>query len=95
MKKLHQYSGTLLLMFCLFFLSNNLFAQNQNTISGKVLDDSGVTIPGANVTIKETGKSTITDENGGYLFSNIEGGTYTVIATNVGYKTFEKKIAIK
>lgn len=95
MKKLHQYSGTLLLMFCLFFLSNNLFAQNQNTISGKVLDDSGVTIPGANVTIKETGKSTVTDENGGYSFSNIEAGTYTVIATNVGYKTFEKKIAIK
>jgi len=95
MKKLHQYSGTLLLMLCLFFLSNNLFAQNQNTISGKVLDDSGVTIPGANVTIKETGKSTVTDENGGYLFSNIEAGTYTVIATNVGYKTFEKKIAIK
>ncbi|QDW19735.1 TonB-dependent receptor [Flavobacterium sp. KBS0721] len=95
MKKLHQYSGTLLLMFCLFFLSNNLFAQNQNTISGKVLDDSGVTIPGANVTIKETGKSTVTDENGGYSFSNIEARTYTVIATNVGYKTFEKKIAIK
>jgi len=95
MKKLHQYLGTLLLMFCLFFLPNNLFAQNKGTISGKVLDDSGVTVPGANVSIKETGKSTITDENGGYSFSNIEAGTYTIIATNVGYKTFEKKIAIK
>lgn len=82
-------------MFCLFFLPNNGFAQNQNTVSGKVLDDSGVTVPGANVSIKETGKSTITDENGGYSFSNIGAGTYTIIATNVGYKTFEKKIAIK
>ncbi|MTH15220.1 TonB-dependent receptor [Flavobacterium sp. LC2016-01] len=95
MKKLHQYLGTLLLMFCLFFLPNNLFAQNKGTISGKVLDDSGVTVPGANVTLKETGKSTITDENGGYSFSNIDAGTYTIIATNVGYKTFEKQIAIK
>jgi len=95
MKKLHQYSGTLLLMFCLFFLPNNMFAQNTNTVSGKVLDESGVTVPGANVSIKETGKSTITDENGGYSFSAIEAGTYTIIATNVGYKTFEKKIAIK
>lgn len=95
MKKLHHYLGTLLLMFCLFFLPNNLFAQNQNIVSGRVLDDSGVTVPGANVSIKETGKSTITDENGGYSFSNIEAGTYTIIATNVGYKTFEKKIAIK
>jgi outer membrane receptor protein involved in Fe transport len=95
MKKLHQYLGTLLLMFCLFFLPNNLFAQNKGTISGRVLDDSGVTVPGANVTLKETGKSTITDENGGYSFSNIDAGTYTIIATNVGYKTFEKQIAIK
>ncbi|KQB38651.1 TonB-dependent receptor [Flavobacterium aquidurense] len=95
MKKLDQYLGTLLLMFCLFSLPNALFAQNQNTISGKVLDDSGVTVPGANVSIKETGKSTVTDENGGYSFSNIEAGTYTIIATNVGYKTFEKRIAVK
>ncbi|QOG02924.1 TonB-dependent receptor [Flavobacterium sp. MDT1-60] len=95
MKKLHHYLGTLLLMFCLFFLPNNLFAQNQNTVSGKVFDDSGATIPGANVSIKETGKATITDENGGYSFSNIGAGTYTIIATNVGYKTFEKKIAVK
>ncbi|MBS7230227.1 TonB-dependent receptor [Flavobacterium psychroterrae] len=95
MKKLHQYLGTLLLMFCLFSLPNNLFAQTQNKISGKVLDDSGATVPGANVSIKETGKSTVTDENGGYSFSNIEAGNYTIIATNVGYKTFEKKVAIK
>lgn len=95
MKKLHQYLGTLFLMFCLFFLPNNMFAQNTNTVSGKVLDDSGVTVPGANVSIKETGKSTVTNENGEYSFSNVTAGTYTIIATNVGYKTFEKKIAIK
>lgn len=95
MKKLHHYLGTLFLMFCLFFLPNNLFAQNTAKVSGKVLDDSGVTVPGANVTLKETGKSTVTDENGGYSFSNIEAGTYTIIATSVGYKTFEKKIAVK
>lgn len=95
MKKLHHYLGTLFLMFCLFFLPNNLFAQNTAKVSGKVLDDSGLTVPGANVTLKETGKSTVTDENGGYSFSNIEAGTYTIIATSVGYKTFEKKIAVK
>ena len=95
MKKLHQYLGTLFLMFCLFFLPNKGFAQNAAKVFGKVLDDSGVTVPGANVSIKETGKSTVTNENGEYAFSNIEVGTYTIIATNVGYKTFEKKIALK
>ncbi|PTT03900.1 TonB-dependent receptor [Flavobacterium sp. HMWF030] len=82
-------------MFCLFFLPNKGFAQNAAKVFGKVLDDSGVTVPGANVSIKETGKSTVTNENGEYAFSNIEAGTYTIIATNVGYKTFEKKIALK
>ena len=82
-------------MFCLFFLPNKGFAQNAAKVFGKVLDDSGVTVPGANVSIKETGKSTVTNENGEYAFSNIEVGTYTIIATNVGYKTFEKKIALK
>ena len=82
-------------MFCLFFLPDNLFAQNKNTVSGKVLDDSGVTVPGANVSIKETGMNTVTDINGGYSFSNVTAGTYTIIASNVGYKTFEKRIAIK
>ena len=95
MKKLHHYLGTFLLMFCLFFLPDNLFAQNKNTVSGKVLDDSGVTVPGANVSIKETGMNTVTDINGGYSFSNVTAGTYTIIASNVGYKTFEKRIAIK
>ncbi|MET0946431.1 MAG: TonB-dependent receptor [Flavobacterium sp.] len=95
MKSKQSYLGILFLIMCLISVPNNLFAQVKNTVSGKVFDDSGATIPGANVSIKETGKGTTTDENGGYSFSNIETGTYTIIATNVGYKTFEKKIAIK
>ena len=95
MKSKQSYLGILFLIMCLISVPDNLFAQVQNTVSGKVLDDSGATIPGANVSIKETGKGTITDENGGYSFSNIAAGTYTIIATNVGYKTFEKKISVK
>jgi iron complex outermembrane receptor protein len=95
MKSKQSYLGILFLIMCLISVPNNLFAQVQNTVSGKVFDDSGATIPGANVSIKETGKGTITDENGGYSFSNIAAGTYTIIATNVGYKTFEKKISVK
>ncbi|KQX08798.1 TonB-dependent receptor [Flavobacterium sp. Root420] len=95
MKSKQSYLGILFLIMCLISVPDNLFAQVQNTVSGKVFDDSGATIPGANVSIKETGKGTITDENGGYSFSNIAAGTYTIIATNVGYKTFEKKISVK
>jgi iron complex outermembrane receptor protein len=95
MKHLHSYLGALLLMFCLFAVPNHLFAQEKNTISGKVLDDSGVTVPGANVSLKGADKNTITDENGGFVFSNIPAGDYMIVATNVGYKTFEKKITLK
>lgn len=95
MKHLQNYVGTLLLMFCLFALPNHLLAQDKNSVSGKVLDDNGVTIPGANVSLKGTDKNTITDENGSYLFSNIAAGNYSIVATNVGYKTYEKQITLK
>lgn len=93
MKKLNFYLATLLLL--LFFLPANVFSQEKNSISGKVFDESGQTIPGVNVSIKEASKGVSTDIDGGYVFSNLSAGNYTIIVTNVGYKSGEKKVSIK
>lgn len=95
MKLINTYSGRLLLLFCLIFASNNLFAQEKITVSGKVFDESGQTVPGANVSLKGADQNVVTDINGAYTFSNVAAGTYTISATNVGYKSFEKKITVK
>ncbi|PWB26422.1 TonB-dependent receptor [Flavobacterium sp. HTF] len=95
MKLINTYLGRLLLLFCLISASNNVFAQEKNTVSGKVFDETGQTVPGANVSLKGADQNVITDINGAYVFSNVAAGTYTISATNVGYKSFEKQITVK
>ncbi|MFH7011511.1 TonB-dependent receptor [Flavobacterium sp. FlaQc-52] len=95
MKPINAYLGRLFLMLCLISVPNHLLAQEKNTVSGKVFDETGQTIPGANVSLKGSDQNVITDVNGSYLFSNVAAGSYTISATNVGYKSFEKKITVK
>ena len=95
MKLINTYLGRLLLFFCLISASNNVFAQEKNTVSGKVFDETGQTVPGANVSLKGADQNVITDINGAYVFSNVAAGTYTISATNVGYKSFAKQITVK
>ncbi|MCD0465001.1 TonB-dependent receptor [Flavobacterium sp. ENC] len=95
MKLIHSYAGGLFLMLCLISVPNHLFAQEKNTVSGKVFDESGQTVPGANVTLTGADQTVTTDVNGTYLFSNVAAGTYTISATNVGYKSFTKKVTVK
>ncbi|MRX39049.1 TonB-dependent receptor [Flavobacterium sp. LC2016-23] len=95
MKLINSYAGRLFLMLCLISVPNHLFAQEKNTISGKVFDESGQTVPGANVSLTGADQTVTTDVNGTYLFSNVAAGTYTISATNVGYKSFTKKVTVK
>lgn len=95
MKPINAYLGRLFLMLCLISVPNHLLAQEKNTVSGKVFDETGQTIPGANVSLKGSDQNVITDVNGSYLFSNVTAGSYSILVTNVGYKSFEKKITVK
>ena len=67
-------------------LSMTIFAQN--SISGVITDaKSGETLTGANVVIKGTFKGNTTDADGRFEISNVSDGSYTIIASFVGYKT--------
>ncbi|GEP49619.1 TonB-dependent receptor [Flavobacterium noncentrifugens] len=71
-----------------------MFAQDKGSISGKIFDDAGNTVPGANVSIKESAKNTSTDANGVYTFSNLDAGSYTIVSSSVGFKTIQQKIEL-
>lgn len=66
-------------------------AQNQGTISGKVIDSkTRETIPYATITLKENGNIVtggITDDNGLFNIKNIALKTYTVDIQFIGYAT--------
>lgn len=83
--------------FLLVFLAFATLAANAQTssLTGKVLDETGLPLPGASVQIKSIGKSTITDANGVYRLMGLTNGQFTVTATFIGYTTMEKSVAVK
>ena len=53
-------------------VSENPLQQPQRTITGKVTDQTGASIPGASVLVKGTTIGTTTDINGNYSLSNTQ-----------------------
>lgn len=64
----------------------------QVVISGKVVDDQGKPLPGASVTIKRTGKSTITDAEGNFNI-NTPDKISTISVTFLGFITKEISVS--
>jgi hypothetical protein len=64
----------------------------RGTILGTVTDPSGAVVPGAKVTVKNTGtgleRSTETSADGSFSLPELPIGTYTVIVTQSGFQTF-------
>jgi uncharacterized membrane protein/bacillopeptidase F (M6 metalloprotease family) len=64
------------------------------TISGRVVDQDGIGVPGATVTIQGTSFTTTTDANGGYTFTNVPIGNYTITASKNGYDPDSEAITV-
>ena len=63
------------------------------TLSGKVLDEKGLPLPGASVAIKGTSKTTSTDISGNYSITGLSGAV-TLTTTFVGYLRLEKTVTV-
>src|SRR5688572_3875392 len=83
-----------LLLFFVLFTSLLAWGQNRGTINGKVSDETGQPMPGATVTIRESGASTITNDNGMFTFSNVRTGKATLVVSFVGFADVEKVITV-
>ena len=78
---------------CLLFLGIAAIKGQTNSISGKVSSNSEV-LPFVNVYLKKTKQGTSTNENGFFELKNIPNGTYTIVASSIGYKFKSKKITL-
>src|SRR5499426_287442 len=74
------------------FASVSLWAQATAQISGTVKDQSGAVLPGVEVTATQTdtgiARTTVTNETGSYVLSNLPTGPYRVEAALAGFRTF-------
>lgn len=77
---------------CLLF-SLSIFPVFAGKISGKVIDDKGVALPYASISVKGTTKGTNANSAGFYSL-NLAPGQYTIICQYVGYKKEEKPVTV-
>lgn len=77
----------------LSFLSIISISINAQDIIGKTTSNN-TALPFVNVYLKGENKGAVSNENGSFSITNIKPGTYTIIASFVGYKTQKKTITI-
>ncbi|WPR74982.1 TonB-dependent receptor [Algoriphagus sp. NG3] len=81
-----------LLLFITFtLLQTQAFAQA--TLRGKVLDEKGLPLPGANIQIKGSYDGATSDKEGNYQFETSEPGTQVLVFKFLGFKTQELNIS--
>ena len=71
-----------------------LNSQSQKSVSGKVTDSAGVSLPGVSVVVKGTTTGSITDSNGNYSLSNVPANA-TLQFSFVGMKLNEVVVGNK
>lgn len=64
------------------------------SVSGRVKESSGQSIPFATVSIENRGKVITSDENGNFSFRNIKPGKYTLKISGVGFSSVTKQITV-
>lgn len=83
----------ILTFFAVIFLCGSLtFAQG--TLKGKVTDQKGDGIIGANVFLQGTNLGAASDFDGNYIITAIPAGSYTLIVSSLGYKGQEFSLNI-
>ncbi|NII82398.1 TonB-dependent receptor [Pedobacter sp. SG918] len=88
---------TFLLNFIAFFLflTGNIMAQSKNgSVSGSIKTSDGNPASYVSVGLKNTGKTTQTDEKGNFTIKNITPGTYTIKTSAVGVSAQEKSVTV-
>jgi hypothetical protein len=85
-------TGLLLGLFVSVLLCGEGWAQGTAQINGRVTDQTGAALPGVEVKATQTAtglsRSTVSDETGTYVLTNLAIGPYRLEAALPGFQTF-------
>lgn len=69
-------------------------AFSQGTIEGSVKDSNGDAVIGASVVLQGLAQGAPTDVNGNYKIENVEAGSYTLVASSIGYLSQNSQLTV-
>lgn len=90
----------LLFTFVLFIASVQVKADeedntsNKGVITGRILDNTNLPLPGATVVIKSLNKGVVSDVNGYYRLTLITAGTHELVVSYIGFKAQSKNATV-
>lgn len=85
----------LILIFTLAVLTISVYGQNKHDLKGKItIAGEKTPVEMAAVVIKELNIWTVTDMQGNFTLRGIPAGSYTFVATCLGYENYEKQVTI-
>jgi iron complex outermembrane receptor protein len=79
----------------LVFLFWGVVLFSQIRIAGRVMDEEGRPLPGANVLLEGTYLGTVTDDQGYFMLGRVPPGDYTLRVSYIGFRTYEKMIQVQ
>lgn len=87
-------SLALIIVLNIVFLPSYIYAQN-STISGNIISiTDNKPVEYANVFLKNTNHSALTNKNGEFTIKDIEAGNYTIIITAMGFVSYQTEIKL-
>lgn len=90
-KKIGKMKLTKSIIFCFLSILFSVYGQAQDLlVTGKVLDENGLPIPGVNILIKGTSKATASDMDGNYQIK--AASVSTLVFTYLGYTKVEESV---
>lgn len=82
-----------LLIFCLFIFPVMAFAQT-GTIKGTVQSGNNKAAASVTVRLKGTKKVTISNNDGAFVFEQVDAGTYKLEVSGIGYQLSEREVTV-
>lgn len=89
-KNAYIYIRTVSLCIAFLFLSADLYSQT--AVRGKVVDEGGIPISGASISLKSTATGIWTNNDGSFVFSTNQPLPLTLTVSFVGYRTLDLKV---
>jgi len=91
-----KYLAFFLSVFGFLFLNICQASGQSGQITGRVVSlESGEPIPGVNIGLEGTNLGAATDSTGRFKIENLKAGSYTIVASFVGYKKVERDIVVQ